>query len=169
MLDDSSNLDVLIDVDDERWLEWHTPDQWHNLLHKVIYQVLDELKIQAKLEVSVLLTNNAEIHALNLEYRDKDKPTNVLSFPNLSEEELRFLHKEQAYLIMLGELFLAFETLLEEAKEEKKTFLDHFNHLTVHGMLHLLGYDHESDDEEECMQEKEVKVLKSLNVNNPYQ
>jgi len=169
MLDDSSNLDVLIDVDDERWLEWYTPDQWHNLLHKVIHQVLDELKIQAKVEVSILLTNNAEIHALNLEYRDKDKPTNVLSFPNLSEEELRFLHKEQAHPVMLGDLVLAFETLLEETKEEKKTFLDHFNHLTVHGMLHLLGYDHESDDEEECMQEKEVKVLKSLNVNNPYQ
>lgn len=169
MLDDSSNLDVLIDVDDERWLEWYTPDQWHSLVHKVVQHVLDELKIQARMEISTLLTNDTEIHALNLEYRGQDKPTNVLSFPNLNEEELRFLHKIHVHPIMLGDLVLAFDTLLEEAKNEKKPFLDHFNHLVVHGMLHLLGYDHESDEEEECMKEKEIKVLQSLNVNDPYQ
>ena len=169
MLDDSSNLDVLIDVDDERWLEWYTPDQWHSLLHKIVQHVLDELKMQTRVEISILLTNDAEIQALNSEYRGKDKPTNVLSFPNLSEEELRFLHKVQVHPVMLGDLVLAFETLLEEAKNEKKPFLDHFNHLVVHGMLHLLGYDHESDADEECMKEKEVTILKSLNINNPYQ
>ncbi len=169
MIDDNSNLDILIDIDDERWLEWYTPDQWHNLLHKILQQVIEDSGIQTKVEVSVLLTNNDEIHALNLEYRGKNKPTNVLSFPNLSEDELRNLPKNPPYPIMLGDLALAFETLLEESNLEKKPFLDHFNHLIVHGMLHLLGYDHESDDDAMCMQEKEIIILKSLNVNNPYQ
>jgi probable rRNA maturation factor len=169
MIDDSSNLDILIDIDDERWLEWYTPDQWHNLLHKIVQQVIDNCKIQPKVEVSVLLTNNDEVHTLNLEYRGKNKPTNVLSFPNLSEDELRALPKNSPYPIMLGDLVLAFETLLEESAFEKKPFLDHFNHLIVHGMLHLLGYDHESDDDAECMKEKEIKILQTLDINNPYQ
>lgn len=169
MRDDNSNLDILIDVDDDRWFEWYTPDQWHELLHKIIQQVIETLKITTRVEVSILLTNNIEIQALNKEYRGKDKPTNVLSFPNLNEDDLRFLPKNPIYPVMLGDLVLAFETLLEESALEKKPFLDHFNHLVVHGMLHLLGYDHETDDDEECMKEKEVMILKSLNVNNPYQ
>lgn len=169
MIDDNSNLDILIDIDDERWLEWYTPDQWHNLLHKIVQQVIDNCRIQPKVEVSILLTNNDEIHRLNLEYRGKNKPTNVLSFPNLSEDELRSLPKNPLYPIMLGDLALAFETLLEESTFEKKPFLDHFNHLIVHGMLHLLGHDHESDDDAEFMKEKEIMILKTLNVNNPYQ
>jgi probable rRNA maturation factor len=92
-----------------------------------------------KRKVSILLTNNDEIHRLNLEYRGKNKPTNVLSFPNLSEDELRSLPKNPPYPIMLGDLALAFETLLEESTFEKKPFLDHFNYLIVHDMLHLLG------------------------------
>ncbi len=169
MLDDNSNLDILIDIDDDHWLSWYTPDQWHSLLHKIIQAVIDDAKIQTKVEVSILLTHNDEIHALNLEYRGKDKPTNVLSFPNLSENELRLLPKNPPYPTMLGDLVLAFETLLEESSVEKKPFLDHFNHLVVHGMLHLLGYDHEFDDDAECMKEKEIMILKFLNVNNPYQ
>lgn len=169
MIDDSSNLDILIDIDDERWLEWYTPDQWHNLLHKIVQQVIDNCRIQPKVEVSVLLTNNDEVHTLNLEYRGKNKPTNVLSFPNLSEDELRALPKNSPYPIMLGDLVLAFETLLEESTLEKKPFLDHFNHLIVHGMLHLLGYDHESDDDAESMKEKEITILQTLDINNPYQ
>ena len=169
MHDDSNNLEILIDIDDDRWLEWYMPDQWHELLHKIIQRVIGEIKIPAKVEVSVLFINNAEIHALNLEYRGKDKPTNVLSFPNLSEDELSCLPKNSPYPVMLGDLVFGFETLLEEVKIEKKPFLDHFNHLVVHGMLHLLGYDHESDADEEFMKEKEVTILRSLNINNPYQ
>jgi probable rRNA maturation factor len=169
MLDEDSNLDVLIDVDDDRWLEWYTPDQWHLLLHKIIQQVLNHLGFAAKAEVSILLTTNAEVHKLNKQFRNKDKPTNVLSFPNLTEDELRSIPKNTPYPIMLGDLALAFETLLNESLDEKKTFLDHFNHLVVHGMLHLLGYDHENDEDAEFMQEKEIMILQTLNINNPYQ
>ena len=169
MLDDSCNLDILIDIDDDRWLAWHTEDQWHTLIHRNILQVIDSVKITSKVEVSILLTNDKEINALNLEYRGKDKPTNVLSFPNLTQNELKLLPKNAPYPSMLGDLFLSFETLLEESNSEKKPFLDHFNHLVVHGMLHLLGYDHESDDDAEYMQEKEISILKTLCINNPYQ
>lgn len=169
MLDEDSNLDILIDIDDERWLEWYSPDQWHILLHKIIQQVLSQFGLVAKVEVSVLLTNNSEIHKLNKQFRNKDNPTNILSFPNLTEDELRSVHKNTLYPMMLGDLALGFETILNESLVPKKTFLDHFNHLVVHGMLHLLGHDHESDDDAEVMQEQEIVILKSLNVRNPYQ
>lgn len=169
MLDENSNLDILIDIDDVRWLEWHSEDQWHILLHNVIQQILTILNFQAKAEISVLLTNDAEIQKLNNEFRKKNKPTNVLSFPNLTENELCAINKNVPYPIMLGDLVLAFETILDESLQEKKTFLDHFNHLVVHGMLHLLGYDHETTEDAEFMEAKEVIILKSLNINNPYQ
>lgn len=169
MLDENSNLDVLIDVDDDHWLKWHSEDQWHILLHKVIQQVLTHMCFQAKTEVSILLTNNEEIQKLNKEFRGKDKPTNVLSFPNLTESELYAVNKTSPYPIMLGDLVLAFETILEESLLEKKTFLDHFNHLVVHGMLHLLGYDHKTEEDAESMQTEEIVILKNLNINNPYQ
>lgn len=169
MLDEDSNLDVLIDVDDDRWLEWYSADQWHILLHKIIQQVLNQFSFVSKFEVSILLTNNDEIHKLNKQFRNKDRPTNVLSFPSLTEEELRIINKNSLQPNMLGDLALAFETLLCESLVEKKTFLDHFNHLVVHGILHLLGYDHETDDDAECMQKKEIMILNTLNINNPYQ
>ena len=169
MLDEDSNLDVLIDVDDDRWLEWYSADQWHILLHKIIQQVLNQFSFVSKFEVSILLTNNDEIHKLNKQFRNKDRPTNVLSFPSLTEEELRIINKNSLQPNMLGDLALAFETLLSESLVEKKTFLDHFNHLVVHGILHLLGYDHETDDDAECMQKKEIMILNTLNINNPYQ
>ena len=169
MIDVESNIDILIDIDDDRWNEWYTPDQWHILIHKIITQVLNNLTIIAKVEVSVLLTNNSEIQTLNKQYRGKDKPTNVLSFPNLNHTEVRQLPTNSPYAIMLGDIALAFETILAEAKEENKAFLHHFYHLVVHGMLHLLGYDHEEDAEAERMQTKEIEILKTLNITDPYQ
>lgn len=169
MIDTDSNVDVLIDIDDERWNEWYAADQWHILIHKIITQVINNLALKAKIEVSVLLTNNHEIQILNKQYRDKDKPTNVLSFPNLSYDEIRRMPTNSPYAIMLGDLALAFETILTEAQEEKKVFLNHFYHLVVHGMLHLLGYDHETDAEAELMQTKEIEILKTLDITDPYQ
>ena len=169
MLDEDSNVDVLIDIDNDQWLEWYSEDQWHIQLHKVIQQTLLQIGFSAKSEVSILLTNNDEVHKLNKQFRNVDKPTNVLSFPNLTDDELSSMSKNSPYPIMLGDLALAFETILNESMLETKTFLDHFNHLIVHGMLHLLGYDHEADDDAEYMKDKEIMILKTLNVSNPYQ
>lgn len=169
MTAENSNLDILIDIDDKHWLELNFYDQWQIIIQEIVTKVISNLAINSKLEVSILLTNDEEISILNKNYRNKDKPTNVLSFPNLSLEEIQNLHKQSPYPIMLGDIALAFETILNEAKDENKIFSNHFYHLIVHGMLHLLGYDHENDTDAELMQEKEIEILKTLNVTDPYQ
>lgn len=105
--------------------------------------------------ISVVLADDAFVHELNHQYRGKDKPTNVLSFPGEGEE--------------LGDIVLAFETLKREAKEQKKSFRAHCAHLVVHGVLHLLGHDHENDKDATRMEAQEVAVLAKLGFSNPYE
>lgn len=120
--------------------------------------------------VSVKLSDNAEVHALNREWRDKDKPTNVLSFPMLDDEELDALlaGTYDAPEIMLGDIILAYETCLAEAEEKNIPVAQHATHLVIHGMLHLLGYDHIEEDEAEAMEALEVKALASMGLHHPY-
>jgi probable rRNA maturation factor len=120
--------------------------------------------------VSVKLSDNAEVHALNLEWRDKDKPTNVLSFPMLDDEELDALLAGtfNAPEIMLGDIILAYEICAAEAEEKNIPVAHHATHLVIHGMLHLLGYDHIEEDEAEAMEALEVKALASMGLHNPY-
>ncbi|WP_441997410.1 rRNA maturation RNase YbeY [Microvirga sp. 2TAF3] len=112
-------------------------------------------------EISVMLTDDASIRTLNREWRGKDKPTNVLSFP--APEQPGFEGPRH-----LGDIALAYETLVREAEEESKTLAHHFAHLIVHGVLHLLGYDHEVDEEAEIMEALEVKALATLGIADPY-
>lgn len=169
MIEANSNIDILIDIDYENWLELHSCDEWQLIIHEIITKVINNLEIAPKLEISILLTNDKKIAILNKNYRNKDKPTNVLSFPNLSATEIQDLPNQSPYPIMLGDIVLAFETIVSEAKAENKIFLHHFYHLVVHGTLHLLGYDHENDVDAEKMQEAEITILKTLNVTDPYQ
>ena len=115
------------------------------------------------LEFTVKLASDAEVRELNRDFRGKDKPTNVLSFPGV--ESLDDLADEP----YLGDLILAYETLAVEAKEQKKTLKAHCLHLLVHGVLHLVGYDHELGEEEANIMEKlEIKILRELSIANPY-
>lgn len=117
-------------------------------------------------ELSVLLADNDFIQTLNRKYRGKDKPTNVLSFPQadlLVTDEDGLMGE-----VALGDIVLAFETVGEEARNQQKTFEDHLAHLVIHGVLHLLGYDHESDADAEEMEALEVDILKGMRINNPY-
>lgn len=116
-------------------------------------------------ELSVVLADDALVHRLNREYRGKDKPTNVLSFA-LTEAEEPELGEDAP--LMLGDVILAWETVVREAAEQGKTPADHMVHLVVHGVLHLLGYDHETDDEAEEMEDLEVQVLATLGIADPY-
>ena len=120
--------------------------------------------------VSVKLSDNAEVRALNLEWRDKDKPTNVLSFPMLDDEELDALlaGTYDAPEIMLGDIILAYEICAAEAEEKNIPVAQHATHLVIHGMLHLLGHDHIEEDEAEAMEALEVKALASMGLHNPY-
>lgn len=124
------------------------------------------------LELSVRLTDDTEIQALNRDHRGQDKPTNVLSFPLLSDNEIESLLKEGTGIpdhpVSLGDIILAYETLSDEARAQGKSFSDHFCHLSIHGMLHLVGYDHMEDAEAEEMEEVERQLLAKLNIEDPY-
>lgn len=111
-----------------------------------------------KVEITVVLADDTFVQELNKTYRGKDKPTNVLSFPNHDESPDNHL----------GDIVLALETIEREAKEQEKTVRSHAQHLLVHGVLHLCGYDHERQKDAEIMEGLEVKVLKKLGVENPY-
>jgi probable rRNA maturation factor len=113
-------------------------------------------------EVSFLFTDDATIQGINMEWRGKDSPTNVLSFPAFQ------LRPGMAPKPLLGDIILALETVQREAKEEHKPFDNHLSHLIIHGLLHLLGYDHETDNDAEVMEGLERKILSALAIPDPY-
>lgn len=113
-------------------------------------------------ELSIVFTNDDSIQELNAQWRGKDKPTNVLSFPAFP------IKSGQAPGPMLGDIVIAFETVQREADEEGKPVEHHLTHLVVHGFLHLLGYDHETDAEAEEMEQKEREILHELAIPDPY-
>lgn len=128
-----------------------------SMLVDVINLTLAEAGLaQENFEISLVLANNDFIQELNKNYRGKDKPTNVLSFPQDDD-------------LMLGDIIMAYETVAVEAQEQGKSFEDHASHLAIHGILHLLGHDHEDEAEAEEMEMIEVAVLRKLGIKNPYE
>ncbi len=119
-------------------------------------------------EIAVRLTDDAEVHTLNRDFRGKDKPTNVLSFPQVQDDLLEGLANSDDGEILLGDIVLARETCLREAEEKGISVADHATHLIVHGTLHLVGYDHVEDASAAAMEALEVKALASLGIANPY-
>jgi probable rRNA maturation factor len=113
-------------------------------------------RIENGREVAILLTGDAGMQALNLKWRGKDAPANVLSFPGGGEQG------------HLGDVVLAYETVEGEAKQQNITIADHAAHLVVHGMLHLLGYDHEHEDDAVKMERLEIEILATLGIADPY-
>ncbi|MDZ3833034.1 MAG: rRNA maturation RNase YbeY [Sphingopyxis sp.] len=120
-------------------------------------------------EVSVRLTDDAEVQVLNRDFRGKDRPTNVLSFPQVQEDLLGGLANSDDGEILLGDIVLARETCTREAQEKGIALADHALHLIVHGTLHLVGYDHMDDASAAAMEALEVKALASLGIANPYE
>jgi probable rRNA maturation factor len=116
-------------------------------------------------DVAVMLTDDATIRTFNKDFRGIDKPTNVLSFP---APEMDVADDEAPAPRALGDIAIAYETLRREADEETKPFLHHLSHLAVHGFLHLIGYDHETDEEADEMEALEVAILAQLGIPDPY-
>jgi probable rRNA maturation factor len=121
--------------------------------------------------LSIILTDDSNIKTLNKNYRGKNKPTNVLSFPQMNLKNFRrasldiFPPKSE---IPLGDIVLAFQTIHRESKKQKKTLESHVIHLIVHGTLHLLGYDHQTAKEADSMEKLECDILDSLGYPDPY-
>jgi len=116
-------------------------------------------------ELAVMLTDDAGIRTLNGNWRGIDKPTNVLSFPALQPT---LTGGGDDAPRMLGDIAIAYETTRKEADDEHKPFDHHLSHLAVHGFLHLIGYDHENDDDAEAMESLEREILAQLGIPDPY-
>ena len=112
-------------------------------------------------EISVLLTNDEEIRELNKKYRKIDKPTNVLSFSITSDTTINELR-------MIGDIVISREKILSEAEDQNKTFNDHLAHIVIHGFLHLLNFTHDNSEDSIIMENKEVELLKMIDISNPY-
>jgi len=127
------------------------------------------LTVDATIEISIRLADDDEVRTLNAQYRDKDKPTNVLSFPMIQPDLLDTVTtNSDDGEVLLGDIVLAYGVCAREAEERGITIADHATHLIVHGTLHLLGYDHLGDDEAETMEAIETDALTSLGLADPY-
>lgn len=152
-------LDIDLSVDAGAW-----PSEavLFGLVERAAVAAFAELRLTGASELSVVFTDDAAIQALNAEWRGKDKPTNVLSFPAFPPAKGGLLPP------MLGDIVLAAETVAREALAEKKPIEHHISHLVIHGLLHLLGYDHEADEEAEEMEAVERAALARLAIPDPY-
>lgn len=160
-----------INVAEGEWLS-ELPDVEHfskEIFEKVINTLSPEwLKGKEKVCVNLALSDDEEIRQLNSEFRNMDKPTNVLSFANLDDEEF------EAYLkrndeIELGDIIVALQTMLVQSEDQGLSLHDHYCHILIHGFLHLLGYDHIEADEAKEMEGEEVKLLQLFGIGNPYE
>ncbi|MDJ0978846.1 MAG: rRNA maturation RNase YbeY [Erythrobacter sp.] len=155
-----------LDIDIEGW----PAGEWKTLAARsvdAVNGVASELA-NARLTASLLLTTDTEVHTLNREWRERDKATNVLSFPMLDRAELLDLTRDGPP-VMLGDIALAYETCAREAEEKGIELEAHAAHLIVHGLLHLAGYDHvHSDEEAEAMEALETRALAKLGLEDPY-
>ncbi len=128
-------------------------------------KALEAVQFAQASEITVRVVDEEESRQLNHEYRDKDKPTNVLSFPSDLPDFLR----EQLEVLPLGDLVICAPVVTAEAREQGKAVTDHWAHLTVHGVLHLLGFDHIEDDEAAEMEGRETAILADLGIADPYE
>lgn len=160
-------LSLEIDIEDP----WPAGTDWADLAEaaaEAAMAVAPELDNQ-RLSASVLFTSDAEVHVLNREWRAKDRPTNVLSFPMIARGDLLAMPRDGAPE-MLGDLALAWETCAREAADKGLPVADHAAHLIVHGLLHLAGHDHElGEAEAEAMEALETMALAKMGIADPYQ
>ena len=131
-----------------------------NQILNEIYTISDLINANKKYCVSLLFAGDKKIIELNGLYRQKPFPTNVLSFPSKIERNNE---------VFLGDIIFSAETIFKEAKRDKKSFYDHLVHLFIHSFLHLIGYDHQTENKAKIMERLEIKILETLKIDNPYE
>ncbi|WP_432409284.1 rRNA maturation RNase YbeY [Wukongibacter sp. M2B1] len=131
------------------------------LLNKVVEKSLEVENVEGDIEVSLSFVNNSEIKELNRDFRGKDKETDVLSFPQYENQELI---KQENNIVILGDIVISLEKAKEQAREYGHSFEREVAFLTSHSMFHLLGYDHDTEENTKLMREKEEKVLELLGI-----
>ncbi len=143
---------------------WADDAVLEDLAAKAVGAAVDELHLDdnEQSELSLLFTNDAQIQELNTSWRGQQKPTNVLSFPAVD------ISPGSAPGPLLGDIILGFETIDREARLENKPFNNHLTHLIVHGFLHLLGYDHQTENQGREMEALERRILHHLAIPDPY-
>ena len=128
-------------------------------LTKIVSTILEQEKM-SDCVINLRLLNDKEMKKLNKQFRQKDKTTNVLSFPN---DDISVKQTKN-----IGDIAISVEYVKAEAKKEGKTFDDHIIHMLAHGVYHILGYDHENNENAVIMENKEIQTLKKINISNPY-
>ncbi|MEP2988689.1 MAG: rRNA maturation RNase YbeY [Parasphingorhabdus sp.] len=154
--------------------QWSAEINWNEIAENSAIAALSVSQFDQMLsqktatEISIKLSDEAEVQQLNKAYRGKDKPTNVLSFPLLESNLLESLFDCGGGEILLGDIILAKTVCQDEAEEKQISLESHVAHLVIHGTLHLLGYDHQDEAEALHMEGLEVKALQTLGIANPY-
>jgi probable rRNA maturation factor len=163
-------LEIALEADEE----WDSSRSWEQLARKAAEAAIAEsafpqlVTSKRPIEISVRLSGDEEVRALNAEWRGKDKPTNVLSFAMLKKDDLSDTNVAGPELL-LGDIILARGVCEAEAAEKGLSVEEHAAHLLVHGTLHLLGYDHHDDSDAADMEAREVRALERLGIANPYE
>jgi probable rRNA maturation factor len=166
----------MLDVAVIEGMPWPRPDggDWEALLARASEAAVAAtphtllIGSDATVEIAIRLTDDAEVRGLNAQWRGKDKPTNVLSFPSVQPDLLVTLSNSDDGEVLLGDIVLARETCVAEAADKGIAVRDHAMHLVVHGTLHLLGYDHIDDAQAERMEALERDILSGLGISDPY-
>ncbi|CAO4845013.1 MAG: Endoribonuclease YbeY [Holosporales bacterium] len=161
-------MQCLVQMDDPSWQQWKTEEEWERFFEEISHNILKFFDLSGMYEVSIFLTKDDYIQTLNRDYRHKDAPTNVLSFPQYDLGEIKMLD-QTGQTVLLGDVVLSIETLQREAIAHNKRIMDHVIHLYIHSILHLLGFDHEEDQQAQEMEAVEIQFLQTLNIANPYQ
>jgi probable rRNA maturation factor len=159
--------------------KWNEEKNIEKLVEKICQKIIpltDLKKLLTKnftLEIAVSLVSDAQIKKINQQFRDKNKATDVLSFSNLDENLIRQIGLKKAVgpcnYLLLGDIVIAYETVKKESLAQKKKFHEHLTHLILHSILHLIGFDHEDEKMAKIMENLEIKILKTLKIQNPYQ
>ena len=163
--------DININITEKQWTKQLSSVK--TLTKEVFAKVIDYLaphwlKNKKSVSLNVALSDDQTIRELNMEFRNIDKPTNVLSFANIDDEEFATYLKRNDD-IELGDIIISLQTMIAQSQEQEISLHDHYIHILIHGILHLMGYNHIEKEETIEMENLEIKLLKLFNIANPYE